>query len=97
MPLKRSELFARWGDLQHAQDNNAKAAGWADREHAIDLVRGAYLDAVRFGAVEDEGESPTRAMSAGLGRRLEDAHRLVRAASRFVEARRCSRRTPPDE
>jgi hypothetical protein len=67
MPLKRSELFARWGDLQHAQDNNAKAAGWADREHAIDLVRGAYLDAVRFGLVEDEGESPTRAMSAGLG------------------------------
>jgi hypothetical protein len=67
MPLTRSELFARWGDLQHAQDKNARASGWADRENAIGLARGAYLDAVRFGAVEDEGESPTPEMSVGLG------------------------------
>jgi hypothetical protein len=61
MPLKRSELFARWGDLQHEQDRDADAPGWADRDRAIALARGAYLDAVRFGAIEDEGKlQPTK-------------------------------------
>jgi hypothetical protein len=65
MSLKRSELFARWGDLQHAQDRDVDAPGWADRDHAIGLARGAYLDAVHFGAVEEAGKPPTREVSAG--------------------------------
>jgi hypothetical protein len=63
--LKRSELFARWGDLQLAQDENAEAPDWADRERALGLARDAYFDAVRFGAVEDDGNPPTVALSVG--------------------------------
>jgi hypothetical protein len=69
MVRRRSQLLAHWQDLQQAQDHDDEAPGWANRDHAIGLARGAYLDAVRDGAIEDEAKPRIAEHAAAYRRR----------------------------